>query len=698
MTFRLPAACTALFLLCSAAFGRDADIRAAKALASRILTDAGRVEFRKEACDTDCYRIETTARKVVIIGNNANSMAAGLNDYLKNHCNISIGWMDREKATLPKTLPAVSGGKEARARVPQRFFLNYCTYGYTMPWWHWKDWERLIDWMALNGVNLPLAITGQEAVWLKVWTSLGLGEEQVRAYFSGPAHLPWHRMINIDRWGGPLPSGWIKDQAKLQKRILARERQLNMRPVLPAFAGHVPPELKRLFPDADIKQIAPWAGFKGEYAPSVLNPSDPLFARIQHLFLETQEQLYGTDHIYGIDVFNEIRPASWEPEFLAKAGKGVYESLAAADPEAVWLQMTWLFWYQRKDWTRDRIKAYITSYPAGKSLLLDYYCENIEIYKQTEGYFGVPHIWCYLGNFGGRTALAGNMPLIDARIEEALRSDGGLKGIGCTLEALGCNPYVYEYVLSKAWKNTSSSDYSRLIADSRCGTEDPKAREAWRILVEDVYSRTVPNGFGCLVHTRPSPRIGTRWMHPQYPPERLEEALDLLMQVPVRTAAMRFDLVNLRRQVLANRSAVVYDEWRKAWESGNTAGRLQRQEELLSIMDEMDALLAGEPFFSLDKWISDARGWGRSTEEKDYYERNARNILSTWGGRGSGLTDYAARSISGLVGSYYRVRWKMFFDEIDRCASSGTVFDEKAFLEKMKDFEWEWQAPSRARS
>ena len=28
-----------------------------------------------------------------------------------------------------------------------------------MPWWGWTEWERFIDWMALQGVTMPLAIT-----------------------------------------------------------------------------------------------------------------------------------------------------------------------------------------------------------------------------------------------------------------------------------------------------------------------------------------------------------------------------------------------------------------------------------------------------------------------------------------------------------------------------------------------------------
>lgn len=36
-------------------------------------------------------------------------------------------------------------------------------------WWTWERWEKEIDWMALQGINLPLAFTGQEAIWQKVF-------------------------------------------------------------------------------------------------------------------------------------------------------------------------------------------------------------------------------------------------------------------------------------------------------------------------------------------------------------------------------------------------------------------------------------------------------------------------------------------------------------------------------------------------
>jgi len=39
---------------------------------------------------------------------------------------------------------------------------------YSFAWWNWTQWEQAIDWMAMNGINLPLAFTAGEAIWQKV--------------------------------------------------------------------------------------------------------------------------------------------------------------------------------------------------------------------------------------------------------------------------------------------------------------------------------------------------------------------------------------------------------------------------------------------------------------------------------------------------------------------------------------------------
>lgn len=150
---------------------KDKDVAVAEALLKRLLPSyIESFQFQKLKGEKDCFTIESVKDKIVIGGNNANSMAMGLNHYLKYYCLTTVSWYADIAVEIPEELPMVDEKVVSEARVDTRFFLNYCTYGYTMPWWQWKEWERFIDWMALNGINMPLAITGQEAVWYKVWS------------------------------------------------------------------------------------------------------------------------------------------------------------------------------------------------------------------------------------------------------------------------------------------------------------------------------------------------------------------------------------------------------------------------------------------------------------------------------------------------------------------------------------------------
>jgi alpha-N-acetylglucosaminidase len=106
------------------------------------------------------------------------------------------------------------------------------------------------------------------------------------------------------------------------------------------------------------------------------------------------------------------------------------------------------------------------------------------------------------------------------------------------------------------------------------------------------------------------------------------------------------------------------------------------------LFDDVDALLNTHTAFMLGPWIEDARAWGTTKEEKDYYERQARTILSIWGG--PILNDYANRMWGGLVKDYYAKRWNLFFKAVIKAAKQGKEFDEKAFGEELSKFEHAW--------
>ena len=701
MKYRILFAVIALFTvdLClndNLSWGTEAE-RQAKDLAGRIVPSyASRIDFRQTDDTTDVFTIYSRGSKLVIEGNNAISMATGLNHYLKNYCGVTVSWYAFEPVQYPAEMPAVETPVRVEAKVKDRFFLNYCTFGYTMPWWKWEDWERLIDWMALNGINMPLANTGQEAIWQKVWRKHGLSDDEIRSYFTGPAHLPWHRMCNIDHYDGPLPQSWIDSQAKLQKKILKRERDLGMRPVLQGFGGHVPEQLKEIYPDAQITDIPFWGTFPAENLCHFLAPMDPLYARIQREFMTEQEKMFGTDHIYGVDLFNEVDAPSWDPGTLAEISRSAYESMRDVDPEAVWLQMGWMFYYDSKHWTPENVKAYLQAVPQGKVVILDYYLEHTPVWTLTDKFYGQPYILCYLGNFGGNIRLAGNFHQASERIDDALARGGdNMCGIGSTLEGFGINQFMYEFVFDKAWDSKiSDDDWVRTLAARRTGIVDPHAENVWKTLTDSIYIAGSFSSQTPLTCARPCLEGYWHWTsihNTRYDNATLIRAWKELLEVSSDRDTYYSDVVNIGTQALGNHFAVLRDQFTAAYRASDLAAARSVAGQMLQLLEDLDVLAACDPQLSLKRWLDDASSWGRTPQESAYYRRNARTIITVWGDSKS-LLDYATRLWSGLVKSYCAPRWQMYIAEILSCIEAGREYDQEAFFERLTEFEKSWSA------
>lgn len=656
--------------------------KAAYALAGRIAPGYD-IRFVETSDSTESYAIYSRRGHVVIEGSSASAMTSGLGRYLSECCGVDVSWYADDPVELSFPQPDVSDTVRGRALVDKRFFLNYCTYGYTMPWWQWRDWERLIDWMALNGVNLPLSTSGQESVLQELWRRHGMTDDDIRAWFTGPAYLPWHRMCNIDGYDGPLPQGWINSQAELQKRILSRERELGMTPVLPAFGGHVPRQVQSLYPDAEITQVSRWSGFSQEYLPFFLSPTDTLFAHFQKEFLEIQTAKYGTDHIYAFDLFNEVAPPSWEPDSLAAISRSAYEGIVRTDSSAHWLQMGWMFSNDSRHWTPEVVRAYLTAVPRGKLTTLDYYTEYEPVWEQTDGFYGQPYIFCYLGNFGGNTRLSGPFRKESERVSEAL-GVGDAAGIGCTLEGFGINRWFYEYILGRAWESGQSDDKWLSSLDRR--RHSPQG--FWRDMADSIYVRGAFSE-GALLCGRPCLEGYHHWtvIHgTPYAPDVLERMYDRLLEHPSDSRAWHYDKVAIGLQVLGNRFAGLRDDFAAAYRCGDVPSARSIGGSIKSLLVQIDSLSGAEPSFRLDRWLGSAASFASSPEEECYYLADAWRILTTWGSSPN-LNDYASRLWNGLISSYYAPRWGMFIDDVISCMEDGIPFDQKDFDARCRAFE-----------
>ena len=634
--------------------------------------------------------------RVVLEGNNGVSVASALGHYLKTHCGWHLSWCGSQQ-TLPQQLPLPDEKYEAVSPYKYRYYLNYCTFNYSMSWWDFERWQQEIDFMALNGINMPLALTGQNSVWQRVYRRLGFTDKELEGFFSGPAYFNWFWMGNLDGWGGPLPQSFMDDHEKLQKQILHAERSLGMTPVLPAFTGHVPPTFEQKFPEAKVRKTE-WVNFP---EVSILDPEEELFTEIGKMFIQEQTALYGTDHFYSADTFNENTPPTNDSTYLAQMSAKVYSAMSDVDPDAVWVMQGWLFYHEREFWGEDQIKALLGAVPDENMLILDLWSERHPVWNRTEAYYGKPWVWCMLHNFGQNINMSGNLTSVANDPANALNdpSARNMAGIGLTMEGIGQNPMVYAMMLENIWRDrpVDKDEFLRDYLSQRYGCCNETAFAAWQTLMASVYENTVNNGGQeSIITGRPSFKVnpgGTTNTKSHYDKADLITAWKMLVScagIHEESDGFRYDLVDVTRQVLADYASILQQKAASRYQAGDVEGFKAASEEFLGLIDDMDKLLGTRSEFLLGRWLDDARSIGHTDQEKDLYEHNARNQITLWGNRDCRIRDYACKHWNGMMAGFYRPRWERFFDTVSAAMEQGVPFDEAAFIEASKDWEWEW--------
>ncbi|XP_064605833.1 alpha-N-acetylglucosaminidase-like [Liolophura sinensis] len=634
----------------------------------------------------DTFKLTSQNGDVLVTGTSGVAAAWGLQHYLKYYCGCHVSWGGDQLGTIPSPLPQLpAGGITVTSNDRFRYYQNVCTVSYSFVWWNWTRWEREIDWMALNGINLPLAFTGQEAIFQKVYMKMGFSADDLNQFFTGPAFLAWGRMGNIEAFGGPLSQNWIKEQLALQHQILTRMRLFGMTPVLPGFAGHVPPATTRLFPNASVSRLGSWARFNATYSMTyLLDFDDPLFNTIGTAFIYEMIGEFGTDHVYNADTFNEMTPKSSDPKYLASAGRSVYAAMATADPEAVWVMQGWMF--LSGFWQPPQAEALLTSVSPGKMLILDLMSELSPQYTRLKSYYGQPFIWCMLHNFGGNDELYGVMGKLNTEPFEGRNfPNSTMVGIGLAPEGINQNDVIYEFMNENAWR-TQPRNITQWVVDysmRRYGGRNSDAERAWTLLAKSVYNYPSEIRFHGKVGVvrRPSLKL-KRFIW--YTPAVLRDAWAGLVKASSQfsSSLFRYDLVDVTRECLQLVCIKFYTDFVAAYKQKNIPTLKDSVTRFLDAVTDLDLILASDPHFLLGRWLEDAKAWARNADEKILYEYNARNQITLWGPAGE-IRDYAAKEWAGLMKTFYLKRWAMFLEEVIQSAETGQIFNQSLYDKKV---------------
>ena len=625
------------------------------------------------------FEIAAEDGKPVISADSPVHVAVGLNWYLKYYCGIQLS-RECMTASLPDVLPLPETPERHTADLDFFYDFNYCTFSYSMAFWDWAQWERELDWMALHGVDLPLAAVGDECVWRNFLIRLGYTPDEAESIIAGPAYLAWFEMNNIEGWGGPLPEGWFPHQEALQKRILTRMKDWGMRPVLPGYSGMVPHDAaERLGLDAPDQGL--WNQIQ---CPSILSPTDARFAEIAALYYEEQERLFGKAGFYSMDPFHESKNAGGVD--FAEAGRAVLAAMKKASPEAVWVLQAW------SENPRDEM---LSALPKGDVLVLDLFSECRPKWGQKEslwynekGFQGHDWLFCLLQSFGGRVGLHGRMEELADNYALARSASEGLRGVGFTMEAIEGNPVMYELMSELPWRDTVVvSDWIRDYSFARYGVRDAALEEAWGLLAASVYDARRPNNQQGPVESvfcaRPAWdafRVYARSKTEQYYDIRdVRRAAALMLSVAEQyrgNANFECDLIDVVRQAVADR--------------GRELLYAHDSEAFMDALLAQDRLLGSRPEWMVGAWIGDALTLAEAVAPGDpavraLFERNARLQLTTWGDRacadGGKLHDYAYKEWNGLLHDFYLPRWQAFFAAESRESGSGAALDWYALEE-----------------
>ena len=697
-----------LFLLAPNVYSQiDKDTKSSIAVIERLIGNRAKefdlhIADSKDQNNSDSFEVETVGNRVKITATSNASICYAAYNFLKDIGAVSISW-EGNRIDLPKTWPKYS--KKLATPFKYRKYLNACTFGYTTPWWDWKRWEQEIDWMAFHGINLPTAMEGQEAVWQQLWKEYGLTDNQLQAHFTGPAFLPWQRMGNINSLDGPLPQQWINKKQDIQKKILQRMRALGMHPVVPAFSGYVPKAFAEKYPNSKISELKSWSGggFESTY---LLDPNDPLFKEIGKRFIKIYTEFYGQSDYYLADSFNEITPPVSEEhkyEELSAYGKTIFETINEASPGAIWVMQGWLFGDNKEFWTKEATKAFLSKVPDDRLIIQDYANDRYKVWENQEAFYGKQWTYGYVHNYGGSNPVYGDLNFYKNELTNLLQNSnkGNLVGYGVMPEGLNNNSIVYEYIYDLPWTQGKEpvNDWLKKHLNARYGkkTSEP-VFQAWQLLTASVYNikywetRWWNDRAGAyLFFKRPTLKI-TKFKGNPGDKEKLKQALDILKKEAKnfdKKSLYHYDLIDVSRHYYTLCIDDMLMECVASYESKD----IKKGDELFKKIEkqalDIDNIMSEQPLNDLNYWLKSAWDYGKTDAESKLYLKNAKTLITLWGGEGH-LNDYASRAWRGMYKEFYWPRWKMYLQAQKESAIKNTPFDELKERESIKQWETKW--------
>ena len=612
-------------------------------------------ELIEKAEGKGIYEIEAVNGKIVLRGDCTISIAMAYYRYLKEYCGVNLSWCGNTQlhvSSAPLPIHKITHVIEQDKRV----CMNYRVFSYSACWWDWERWEHEIDFMAMNGINMPLSVVGTEAIWFHVLKDLGYSDEGALSYLSGPCYWSWQLMTNLDSNLALTDPEYVEGRLQLGKKIIKRETELGMSPIMQGYSGQVPRTIIRIFKKARLRHNPAWCNFATTYQ---VEPSDPLFKKLGKAFLEKQLRLLGANHYYACDPLHDNAPVTrGSNEYLQNIGKAVFKLYDSFDSESVWVMQS--------DSLREKL---VKSVPKDRCLILDL---DGSKHLENNGFWGYDFILGTQNNIGGRNTLHGSIKaLADNPYLQEKKKYENIVGTGMFPESVDQNPLYYDLALQMLTENKEINldDWLRSYALRRYGSNEECLVDAMTALKDSCYSeKCTGRETGSFICARPSTEmkhaaIGDT-MELRYDNKLLFDAADALLSAKkAEKDGYSYDACDIVRQLLSNHIRNLYKDTMDGYRNKDVRKFETSSNAFLRLLEDIDRLLQTREELSLFKWLSDAHDAANTDNDKQNFEINVLTQISLWGPiNNTVLYDMAWHEWGGLIKTYYAMRWRSFFE------------------------------------
>ena len=590
------------------------------------------------------WSYEPAEGKVLIKGGNAVDMSVAYYAFLRDNCG---GYFDVDHALKVGEFKLPEEKKEGVIEKKYRICFEYTAFSCAACWWSWERWENEIDFMAMNGVNMPLSVVGTEAVWLKTMKDLGIKEDLALAGILGPAFWGWQLYNCFDGYLPQSSAATVDKRIELGRKIIEREKQLGMTPVMHGYSGYISRNFIQSKIRVRVNKTDEWCLFPKQYHIIV---RDTTFHRIGTLYYRNLGLLLGEGCYFLADPFTAHEPAKRDSAFLAGVGAAIYKLISDQDENAVWVV--------HSSSVRDSM---FRAVPKENVLIIGSKEES-----ESSRFEGFEFVVGSQFNNADVTSIHGDFNAVSG-----VCASENTSGVGVFSDGAYSNEAFRQFSYSAMSGAKNVDSWLETYAKNRYRTDKKEALEALQLLKKSCWREGQPvREHGSAICTRPTTllrhtSVGDSGNDIPYDIADVFAAAKKLLEAQGKTYEYELDVCDALRQALSDLANTVCKKALEGYKTKNVEQFETNSNLFLSIIEDMDRLLMTKKEFALPHYLELARSFGNSPEESENFEINILAQITSFGPiKDSVLYDMCWKEWAGVLNTFYAKRWRAFFETL----------------------------------